>query len=220
MYRLEGRPKVPKDDNKFASSITGNEFGASVAGTRSRKPPDAGAGKRNPFDTPAMKAYLQEIARKLVIRLDEDLSVAPPRSGENNGQAVTAWLARYNEHFLRILPEAIADAAGPASSEGERQDRLANTREVAEKVLPQVMPELRAFALRRTALRWGARKYPNFVEFGSPEFAADERIWTVPLEHIRTHKRVGQVVLDVEGNVREDRTTTSHQVRETLTIAA
>ena len=166
--------------------------------------------------------YLQllaELAERLTARLENDFSVIPPRAGDYEGKAVSHWFTEYQNRFIELLTELIAEAAGEVTEE-QRQHKLENARDVAQRVLPQLMPELRAFALRQTALRWGASKYPNFVVFGRPEYSGGEPPWVVPLEHAPTHRRVGQVTLDSEGNIHADKTSTRQEVREALLVAA
>ncbi len=177
---------------------------------------------RDALDTPKMQAELQRIADKtvqLLKRLDSDFSVAAPRSGDADGHAVSDWLARYEEHFVRILAELFVDASGNGTAE-QQTTRMREARETAEMVLPQVLPELRKFALGRVALRWGASKYPNFIVMGHPEYVPDAKQWRIPLEYARIQKRIGQIVLDDEGNVLTEATTTRQQVREVIRSAA
>lgn len=153
------------------------------------------------------------ISIRLMERLDDDISISAPRSGDAGGRAVSDWIARHKERFVGILADLLVESSGNGTAEAQAE-RLNNARDVAEKVLSQVLPELRAFALGRIALRWGAGKYPNFVVIGRPQYRADENQWRVPLEYARIQKHIGEIVLDDEGNVLAEATTTRQQARE------
>ena len=156
--------------------------------------------------------FYKNISDRLINRLKNELSIPPPRTGDNNGKAISHWLDDNKESLLALLTELLAQEFKVATN----KDNKKYLRDIAEITLQGIAHEIRMFALNLTALRWGAGRYPNFAEFCDAKASIYEGWWTIPVKHIKNNEWLGQVVLDAEGNIIEEYTTTRDEIREII----
>lgn len=166
---------------------------------------------------PRMQAYFQSIADALVARLEDDFAVFPPKPGDG-AAPVTNWLSRYESNFARHLSEILVSEVAVVSRVDD--STAEHARETARMLLADagIQEALRQFAVGRLALRWCARSYPQAAVLGPA--SRQDGVWEVPVLRLDTKRRLGQIFMDNEGTVLEERSSTGRQIREEFARSA
>lgn len=158
--------------------------------------------------------YPEEIERCIAIALSvvpSDTALRVPRTEEERQNAFAVWLANWRTHYeprVRAALEqefpAFAEALAPAQF-----DRL-----FEERIWPKVEDQLRSYAILYQAGAWVRQSMGDATTLGQPVHEAGR--WRVPLGVARYGENLGQVVLDENGTVFPELTSTRQQILETI----
>ena len=135
-----------------------------------------------------------------------------PRPPTADEPAIDRWLKQYETRFLTYLPELFFERYPGLQARYKTQVGA-----LANQLLPFVREDLRQYALRRLAIRWSARRYPDAASLGEPERTGNT--FTIPVIALRDSRRIGQVVLTENGVVLPG-ASTGQELREALADAA
>jgi hypothetical protein len=156
----------------------------------------------------------EEIARCIEIALTvvpSDTALRVLRAEEERQNGFAAWLAKWRAHYeprIRAALEqefpAFVKALAPAQF-----DRL-----FEEQIWPKVEEQLRSYAILYQAGAWVRQSIGDAITFGRP--LHEEGRWRVPLGVARYGENLGQVVLDENGTVFPELTSTRQQILEKI----
>lgn len=159
------------------------------------------------LDEPATKEGLQRCADAAIEKLKADLTLRVPRDPEDRADGFAQWLGIWKDRLSPAIQDEF-HRQFPPIAERLSPDYLSDM--VSELVWPQVKPTLLAFAIRGLARPWVSGKLGDALLLGIPEFLAGE--WIVPL-WLNGHSGIlGQVVLDHNGNIVQERNPTREQL--------
>ena len=186
-------------------------------------PMDPGSAPLDPMETlrewiaePETRAAFQRMAERLARIVEQDTSVLLPTPPEGERYSLSQWLASYREHFSPDM-EALFQEEFPTSHALLRPDTI--QRVVQENVWPEVAPAMETLFVRALAAAWAHEHIGDAVRVtGEPTREADR--WVVPIGLPKYGDSLGKVILDAEGNVLPQLSTSKNQMRETLRGAA
>jgi hypothetical protein len=141
--------------------------------------------------------------------LTDDASIRPPRTEAERRNSFAVWLAGCRNRI------------GPAiEAELWRQfpvliEKLGDPEAIMEQIVwPQVEEDLRRWAIRAQAAAWVSRHMGDLTTIGRPERV--DIHWRVPLGIEGYGDNLGQVVLDTDGTVIPELTTTRDEMLEKI----
>ena len=162
-------------------------------------------------DIPA--AHQAAVQRAIEIALEavkRDYSLRPPRSDEDRANGFADWLTRQRQKQEPMMREAVS----ATFADDAPLDEATTQRYIECCVWPEVEEWLEDYALGYYAGAWVRGHYGDAIYTSPSErFGA---LWRVPLGVNGYGKNMGQIVLDNEGNVIEDLTTTRLEILEKL----
>lgn len=198
--------------------LTTKETTAILDGERNAPLPTNGAGAGvakwcEELRTLEFQPDFARIAQRLRERLDADYSIFAPRETEGGTPGIDNWLERYNDRFIKHLPEAFFEQhpTWRGKYHGEASD-------LAGLLLPMVQEDLRRYALRRLAIRWSAKQYPDSTGVGEPERQGAN--FVIPVVALRDNRPVGRIIVSESGTVSAEESTPRLEVRKALANGA
>jgi hypothetical protein len=156
-------------------------------------------------------AEIERMLQGVIERTRSETPLRLPRGEAERRNRFAAWLDHYRQRWLPALGGEIRPRQPALLVEGE--DEAAVQRFLEEEVWPEVEEFLRRFAVRGLAAAWVTGRLGDGLTLGWPEPSGDG--WRVRLADSRSGQQLGQVVLDMEGNILTDRTTTRESILET-----
>jgi len=137
-----------------------------------------------------------------------DVTLRPPKTANERQNGFAAWLAKEQAKFWPAIEQAIAQRLSvvPASDIVQQV--------YVQQVQVEVEKLLRTFALRYYAGLWVSKRMGDAVFLQAPEPQGD--YWCVSLGVVNYQESVGQVILDSEGHIIEEQSTTRQQLLERL----
>lgn len=164
--------------------------------------------------SPEMQDLFTNLAQRIVARVKCATQILGPRRPAKASAPVTDWFNEYEDRFLEISQDAFR--AEMPDLFARRQTDIRQF--LIENLWPLVKPELVKYAIHHIATQLVARRYSDATVVMQPEPC--ESGWRLALRIHNQDRELGQVVLDMEGNVIEDQTTTREAFREALRVAA
>ena len=135
----------------------------------------------------------------------------PPRMVEQRTDAFAAWLEEWRNKFAPFIASALRCEAAEVFADMP-DSVLAEV--VAQHVWPELIPYLQSIAIDYQAGEWGRRHFGDATMYYKP--IQEGSTWRVPIGVLGKGENLGQIVLDVDGNVIESLTSTKAQLLEKL----
>lgn len=135
----------------------------------------------------------------------------PPRMVEQRTNAFAAWLEEWRNKFAPFIASALRCEASDMFADMP-DSVLAEI--VAQQIWPGVVPLLQSCALTYQAAEWGRKHLGDATMYYKP--IQEGSTWRVPIGVLGKGENLGQIVLDVDGNVIENLTSTRAQLLERL----
>lgn len=160
---------------------------------------------------PQTKEGLRRCAVNALAAINAELSLRVPKTEQERQNAFAFWLEGYR---VKIGLEGQKQFAieFPGIFQNLSEDTIRDV--VDELVWPDVESFLRSYAIRYQAGLWGRRHFGDATIYGVP--VRDEDTWIVPLSVARYGNNLGRIVLDADGNVIEDLSSTRVQLLERI----
>jgi hypothetical protein len=157
------------------------------------------------------RTALERIARRAVELYANDPRIRVPRSPADRLNAFEAWLRFHREQLPPVIYDEVrSELAGLKS--------LGSTDPVAEAVDRIIWPEvesfLRSYAIRGHAAAWLSHKYRDTTTLGMPEPIGGR--WRVPLGFLGVEGVLGEIVLEADGTIVEELTTSPEALGKTV----
>ena len=134
-----------------------------------------------------------------------------PRTPEQRVNGFAVWLEEWRNKFALIIASALRCEA-PTMFADMPEDILAEI--IARQVWPDVVPFLQSYAVLYQAGEWGRKHFGDATIYHEP--VQEGSTWRVPIGNVGCDARLGQIVLDTDGNVIESLTSTRAQLLERL----
>ncbi|HZT43912.1 MAG TPA: hypothetical protein VFA07_17225 [Chthonomonadaceae bacterium] len=165
------------------------------------------------FAEPENKEKFNKCIQRAILSVMEDVSIRIPRTESERQNEFEHWLAAYREKLGPAMEEAFRIEF--PSLYKHKQLRPQTIRQTVEEHLwPLIEDELRSYAIRGVASAWVSKHMGDATTIGLPQ--REGSYWRVPLGVNKYGENLGQVVLDADGNVITDLTTTRKQLLEVI----
>ncbi len=153
-----------------------------------------------------------EAARAVALALEAveaDNSLRFPKTPDESANAFAPWLEAQRARYLPLMREAVTKAFSSSALSSEETETL-----VEQRVWPAVKDWLWEMLLIVQAGNWVRRHFGDAITISRP--VRIETGWRVPLGVLKYSEKVGQVVLDENGAVVPERTSTREEVLEKI----
>lgn len=157
-------------------------------------------------------ARLERCVQRCIDFIKTDTSRRVPRAEADRANAFERWLDRYQRRLDPVI-EAEARQEFPDLF-GQEERTVEATALLHDRIWPGVADFLREYAVRGQAAAWVGRHMGDATTIGWPERIGDR--WRVALGVMGYGEDLGQVILDSDGNILPDETTTREQVLEVI----
>lgn len=156
------------------------------------------------FAEPEHQLQRQRALEAAVAAIVNEVGLQVPRSEAERRNAFADWLAEQHDR-LRPLLQAEWQKAFP---------ELADADALGECLWSDVANWLRVYALRGQAAKWISHNMGNATTLGLPQ--RTETGWRIPIGVSGYGEELGQIVLDADGNVLLEQTTTHQHILEQI----
>lgn len=156
---------------------------------------------------PEIDRWISEAMRRFL----EDASVRLPRTEAERRNGMEAWLERQRLQLGASLQEAFLHQF-PSLVQSLSLSFITSVFD--ELVWPQVKPEVQRYAIFGFASAWIGRHMGDATTVGTPK--RDGRQWCVPLGVSGHGSDLGQIVLNLDGEVIPELTTTRRDLLEAI----
>ncbi|HZO91312.1 MAG TPA: hypothetical protein VFB38_23515 [Chthonomonadaceae bacterium] len=163
-------------------------------------------GERDGYDAKIARCIAEVIAA-----IEADASFRVPHTEAERQNAFADWLAAYRSKLAPVIQAALQSEL---PSPFERQNSGVFQDTIENRIWPEVAQRLRSYAVRYQAGAWVRQHLGDAVTLGIPKIRGER--WYVPLGVASNSAHLGQVVLDANGMVLSDLTSTCEQIREKL----
>ncbi len=160
---------------------------------------------------PQTKEGLQRCAVNALAVINANLALRVPKTEQERQNAFSIWLEGYRDKIGLEVQKQFA-VEFPGIFQNLSEDTIRTT--IDELVWPNVESFLRSYAIRYQAGLWGRRRFGDATIYGEP--SRDGNTWVVPLSVARYGNNLGRIVLDADGNVIENLSTTPMQLLESI----
>ena len=164
---------------------------------------------------PQTKAGLQRCANNAIAAIDANLSLRVPKTEQERRNAFAGWLEGYRVKIgVEIEKQFVLEFPGIFQHLSENA--------VRETISHCVWPLLEAgvqhrfqhkfipYAVLSQAIAWGRRNIGDASLYGQPQ--NDGCLWRVALGVAGYAENLGQITLDMDGNIVPDQTTTREEL--------
>ena len=155
----------------------------------------------------ANRPEIDKCVEHLYAYLDADPSMRLPRSEEDRKNGFEQWLNSYRQKIAPVMESEIRQTFPhlAAKSRSKEVEVL-----IEREIWPKVEADLRSYALRGVASAWISRHMGDATTIGQPEWEGS--CWRVPIGVNKYGDNLGQIVIDRDGNMIPDLTTTREQM--------
>lgn len=153
----------------------------------------------------------RQCASNIIHIIESDYQLRAPRSERERNNHFAIWLEKYREQYRSLMDATLAPLlkVNQIVCDENLADRLIN-----EEVWPRVAQRLREHAILFCASKWASHNLGDATVMHQPVF--DGNYWRIDIGVKNYNDRVGQIVLDQDGGVVLDLTTSHQEIDDSL----